>query len=254
MAAEAQRQFDKSSAEDGMTSNVAALEGNVSNYYDWNLEVFKLSKGKNILDLGCGPGMYFENIKKYSPSFYLATDYSDAYVRRMQEKIDLSNAVNCKTMAMDLLSSSEMDKLSGYQFDYTLLFDVLEHIEDHERALKNISSMLKKTGNGQFCIRVPALQAIYGENDAAIGHYRRYSLSGLRTLLQNCGFKIEVIRYQNMPGILPWYIIGKIKKRTLAVSEGESKTFDKVVPIIKAIESVLPVPLGLSVYAKCRAL
>lgn len=236
-------------AEASMTNNARALRGNTDNYVRWNLDVFGIEMGKRILDLGCGPGMYFDAIMEYSPSFYFGTDYSSSFLDEMQKLV--SGRANCALSNLNLLDENAFLVFKGHSFDYVMFFDVLEHIENDAAALSNVAKIVSATGKGRLLVRVPALQAVYGENDRAIGHFRRYSKKGLRDLLKSSGFEVLKIGYQNIAGVLPWFIIGRGMKRDLAVSSGEGKLFDMLVPAFRAVERILPPPIGLSVYAIC---
>lgn len=234
---------------DCMIINANNLQHNISTYLKWNLSVFPIEKNKRILDLGCGPGFYFHEIVKYDPALYCAIDYSDSFLSQIDKLFEYRQ--NCISRKLDLLSPDIADHLNGYKFDYVLCFDVLEHIDDERQFLNNVHSIMDTCESGYLLLRVPAIQAIYGENDKAIGHYRRYSLKSIRKLLCDCSFKIEMIRYQNIIGIVPWYIIGNIMKRSVAASTNEAKIFNYIVPAIKFIESVIPPPVGLSIACVC---
>lgn len=240
--------FDKAQTESVMTQNAVALR-RINNYLKWNLNVFPIEKNKRILDLGCGPGIYFEEIMSYSPVDYVAADYSSSYideVKRMSK-----DRPNCRSFEIDLMDPINYQSFNDKVFDYIFLFDVLEHLENDELILKNIYGLMKNCRAEALFLRVPALQWIYGENDKSIGHYRRYSAKMLKTLLKNCSFQIKLMRYQNCIGIIPWYIIGKILKRSLAVSNIEGSSFNTMVPIVETIERFIRPPLGLSLYCVC---
>ena len=237
--------------EEGMALNSRSLHNVINRYLAWNLAVFGVHlKGKRILDLGCGPGSYYDAIKRHSPERYFATDYSVAFLHDMKAKA--SGDSTCRFAKIDLLDPGSLAQLNGEKFDYIICFDVLEHIEDDRAALVNIADVVRSTGGGSLLLRIPAMQAVYGENDRSIGHYRRYSKKGLGRLLEDCGFEVEVMRYQNILGLLPWWIIGSVLKRGLAVSSSEGKLFDAMVPFFAALEKIIPPPIGLSLYARCR--
>ena len=73
------------------------------------------------------------------------------------------------------------------------LFDVLEHIEDEADALKQIHSILEPTGH--LFLTVPSYQFLFSSEDYAAGHYRRYTISRLRSVLAMSNFRLEFASY-----------------------------------------------------------
>ncbi len=213
-----------------MLHNFEAISGNLRRYYDWSFRTFRPDRRKRILELGCGAGLYYETIMSCDPELYVALDSEKQFLSRMEE-LSLGNEI-CHVIQGNILDEQLPDILEEYRFDYVLLFDVLEHIEDHEAVLRNINLIMRKTGDPCLFIKVPALQSIYGVNDRSIGHYRRYNKRSLVDLLSKCSFRIEEIHYHNLPGIIPWFIVGKMLKRKIAGTQGESKLFDLAVPFI----------------------
>lgn len=241
--------MDSKDFELAMTRNAHSMQGRIGRYFQWNLGVFPIEKRKRILDLGCGPGLYFNEIMEYRPSLYVAVDSSCAYIERI--KMLFGGRHDCKAFRLDLMDPVITRFFEGYNFDYVLLFDVLEHLKDDERVLKNIYITMKSCGAGALFLRVPASQFLYGASDEAIGHCRRYSAKSLKKLLEGCLFKVEVIRYQNFMGMLPWYIIGRVFKRPLAVSSIEGSIFNYMIPAVKFAERIIFPPAGLSLYCIC---
>lgn len=72
-------------------------------------------------------------------------------------------------------------------------FDVLEHIEDDHRFLASISRYLAR--QGRLYLTVPALTALWSQEDEDAGHYRRYAAGGLKRLLAGAGFEVEYLTY-----------------------------------------------------------
>ncbi len=56
---------------------------------------------------------------------------------------------------------------------------------------------------GLLCLTVPAYPFLWGEEDEARGHQRRYTASELRRKLNNCGFEISRVSYLVATGFLP---------------------------------------------------
>jgi SAM-dependent methyltransferase len=236
--------------ENGMLQNASAIGDAVRNYCRWNLSVFPIQNNKRILDIGCGPCLYLDAILTYKPLIYFATDYSPKFLDMARKRV--TGLPKCRVEKLDIMSdtTSMIPVLAGQKFDYVLCFDVMEHLSDDIAALKNIREIMSATSAINLFIRVPALPVIFGKNDEAIGHYRRYTKKSLRSALATAGFEVRRIRYQNIAGIIPWFIIGRIFQRSLAVAPGEGRLFDSMVPMLRWIETIVPPPFGLSVYCE----
>jgi SAM-dependent methyltransferase len=71
-------------------------------------------------------------------------------------------------------------------YDYLMAFEVLEHIQEDERALKQFGSYLRK--NGRIVLSVPAHMSKWGNIDISAGHYRRYEKDELKEKLRAADF------------------------------------------------------------------
>ena len=233
-------------AEDGMKANSRSMMDNFNVYFRWNLSLFPLELRKRILEVGCGPGLYFHEIMQYDPRAYTATDYSPHMVEEVRRL--MAGREGFKAVQLDLTAERPGRDLAGAQFDYCLCFDVLEHIEDDRLALLGLRDLMLACRIPRLFLRVPALEFLFGRNDRAIGHQRRYNASGLRRLLHECGFEVHKLRYQNLPGMIPWFMVGRVLRRNLAISENEADLFSRLVPLVRRAENLLPPPLGLSLY------
>ena len=231
-----------------MALNAEAL-ATATNLWRWNLGVFPLQPGRRILDVGCGPCLYWREIVRLRPALYLAADVSEAFLEEAQRRLE--GQVRVETRRLDLIGW-EPDAWWGEQeLDDAFCFDVLEHIEDDALAARKLARLLRLARVKRLFVRVPALPWIYGRNDAAIGHYRRYSKSGLRTLLEGAGLPPVRIGFHNAAGILPWFVVGRLAGRAQAVSAREGRLFDAMVPALRLAERLVPPPIGLSLYAVC---
>ncbi|WP_347485383.1 class I SAM-dependent methyltransferase [Vandammella animalimorsus] len=82
-------------------------------------------------------------------------------------------------------------------FDMICAFEVLEHIEDHEDALKTWRSWLKP--NGRLLLSVPSHMKAWNYRDVWAGHFRRYEKKDLSELLIQQGFSIEKFESYGYP-------------------------------------------------------
>lgn len=79
------------------------------------------------------------------------------------------------------------------EFDMIGLFDVLEHIEDDERALAEMNRALK--AGGKLILTVPAHKFLWSRHDEASHHKRRYSRMELIAKLECYGFTVNKATY-----------------------------------------------------------
>jgi SAM-dependent methyltransferase len=84
-------------------------------------------------------------------------------------------------------STFEDAELAEQSFAGMGIFDVLEHIEDDSGFLKRITKGLAK--GGYMFVTVPAHQWLWSEDDVHAGHFRRYSRSGLQSVLRAAGLE-----------------------------------------------------------------
>ena len=123
--------------------------------------------------------------------------------------------------------------------DSVICLNVLEHVEDDRLGLLNILSVLKS--GGRAIILVPHDQAIFGTLDVALGHFRRYSHQELGDKMEDAGFLVERILNFNRISRPPWYVSGRIFKRT-TLGTGQMKLFDRFVWLWRRIDGSLPWP------------
>lgn len=71
-----------------------------------------------------------------------------------------------------------------------LMMDVLEHIEKPDTLLKPVMNMPSVSSNTVFIITVPAYQKLFSAHDISLGHFKRYNLKELKSLLVSSKLKI----------------------------------------------------------------
>lgn len=126
--------------------------------------------GKHVkgvtLDIGCGDMPFKKNI----------LDKTDSY-----EGLDIKKRNPDTKYIGDV---QDMNMIKNDSMDTVLLFQVLEHVKNPEKALKEIYRILKT--DGKLIISVPHLSRLH-----EIPHdYFRYTKYGLRHRLEKSGFEI----------------------------------------------------------------
>ncbi|MEM7466937.1 MAG: class I SAM-dependent methyltransferase [Pseudomonadota bacterium] len=127
---------------------------------------------RQILDVGCADGVYFEEFGHYGD------------VKGLEPDPLLFSASNAKVINASLMEFDGDD-----QFDIILMLDVLEHIEQDEQALARIHALLKK--DGHLILTVPAFNLLYTRHDEINRHYRRYSRASLKALFSDNNWSVE---------------------------------------------------------------
>jgi SAM-dependent methyltransferase len=165
-----------------------------------------------ILDFGCTAQLEFSD----SPYLRVLNAHSSLPVLAFQQIEGWKNLV---------CTSPEELALASNSFDAVVAGDILQSLPDDLIALRELRRVLKD--GGSLCLTVPAYPFLWGEDDEARGHQRRYTASELRRKLNNCGFEISRVSYLVAVGFLPSILerMGKnIFKKSIALRRTSAET------------------------------
>ena len=224
------------------TSTLEVLEG-ADNYNNWIADSLKKYINSPVIELGAGTGNisdYFLRSKKFT-----ITEIDDQLLKILKNKYR-SKSVTIKKL--DLSRSSPSVFRSS--FKSAIAVNVFEHIKNDTGAMRNASELLGK--NGRLVILVPAKRFAYTRLDKNLGHFRRYEPDELREKLVKAGYRVEKLYYFNFVGLFSWMIRDKIEKQHLKLDKSQIALFDRVVPVLRKIEEIVPVPTGISIIAVAR--
>ena len=141
-------------------------------------------------------------------------------------------------------------RLPSHHYRSAVLVNVLEHIEDDVSALHELYRILEP--GGALSIFVPALPALYSELDRIFGHFRRYTGRELREKVKNVGFEAIDLRYFDLLGVLPWWLINRVMGTT-EFHDGLARTYDRFfVPLGRGLESLARPPIGKNLLCIAR--
>ena len=133
---------------------------------------------------------------------------------------------------------------AGELFDSILYMDVLEHIEADAAELARAALHLKP--NGILAILSPALPWLFTPFDAAIGHYRRYTKTSLRSIAPP-GLREAKCIYLDSVGLLA-SLGNKLLLRSPAPSKAQIQFWDRaMVPISRYTDRALNYMIGKSI-------
>lgn len=108
-------------------------------YWKEQLEFLNFKKGKKLLEVGCGRGIFTERIVKHFKVKAIGVDIS-------KNSIDYANKFKTGNDLKFIRASACTLPFKDNTFDYVVSFDVLEHIKDQNKAVSEIIRVLKPGG------------------------------------------------------------------------------------------------------------
>ncbi|MBK7965268.1 MAG: class I SAM-dependent methyltransferase [Bacteroidetes bacterium] len=141
-----------------------------------------------ILNIGVATGSTSEMLSKYGEVTSVEFDHECCEFLRSELKMEVIEG-----------SITELP-FQSHTFDLICAFDVVEHVEDHEKAVLEMKRVCKSQGT-VFCT-VPAFSFLWSQHDDVNHHIRRYTGREFSTLFSNSG-KITYSTYFNFFLFLP---------------------------------------------------
>lgn len=207
-------------------------------YNNWLFShVSPFLKGK-IFEVGAGIGNFTELLAEKGEVW--AIDVEKDYINSLEARYGKRIRVGYG----DIEKGNYFFKRQN--FDTVVCMNVLEHIEDDDRAVKNIYNLL--TEGGKLLLLVPAHWFALGTLDKNLGHFRRYSKNELAEKLDKAGFEIKNMRFLNFIGIWGWFLNSRILKKP-TLTKNQLKIFNSFSRPFLFIEKYIEAPLGLSILA-----
>lgn len=217
-----------------------ALAG-AGRYKEWLVSRVLPHIGGSVLEIGCGTGTFTRHFAAAAKRV-LAIDIDAGFVASARRATGNLPGV---TVERADATTRQWDGA----FDTVVMLDVLEHIADDAALLRSLHAALKP--GGRLVLKVPAHRALFGPMDSAVGHRRRYSRAGLEAVLTEAGFDAPETRYFNAASVFGWWLNGKVLRRTIP-GRSQIRLFDRLVPVLRAVEEVVSPPFGLSLIAAAR--
>ena len=135
------------------------------------------------LDVGCGHGAVQRQLAAYS---FWSCDGCDLSIAGLTRNA----AHDGRVFYYDI---NDRRPEFREQYDFIVIFDVLEHIDDTRSFLNSAVFHLKPRGHP--FVNVPAMQSLYSKFDMVLGHVRRYHRRLLAQHIVDAGLDILSLRY-----------------------------------------------------------
>lgn len=150
--------------------------------------LFFLKQSRNshsIVDIGSGDAFIASAVGQQLPHSKI-TAFDINYTEEVLKGLSVDVPAN-----VSLINNFDSLK-SKKTIDIVILMDVLEHIEQPEELLDKILNLPGFTEKTMTIITVPAYQKLFSQHDKELGHFRRYSIKTLESLLHP--HKLKLIR------------------------------------------------------------
>lgn len=213
-------------------------------YNRWILDQVREFLGQRVFEAGSGIGN-LSSLLADRQRLVLA-DYDPLYVRLLKDRF--GRRTNVRIAHTDLTSPADFERFEGERLDTVFCSNVLEHLEPDEQVLKCFSRVL--VPGGHCIIVVPAGRWLYTGMDAELGHFRRYREEELAAKMRAAGFEVVATRQFSRLGALSWAVSGHVLRRR-HLSPRQMVWFDRLLPLAKLLDRVLPVP-GMSLIVVGR--
>lgn len=141
--------------------------------------------GKEVLDIGCGEGYGSDFLAGFAKSV-LGIDYDAAVIDYAKDKYRQAG------LSFSVLDIKNLASL-GRKFDVICSFQNIEHIQDTEKLLKDVSSLLNESGVF-ICSTCNIKDASPGSNTPFNKfHVKEYSAGEFKRLLERHFKKVEIV-------------------------------------------------------------
>lgn len=148
------------------------------------LLTLQLPARSDILEVGCGTGGNIAFLQEFGKVSCVESDESAATLAKQRDQ----------TLVMPGKLPNEMPTFD-HPFDLIVLFDVIEHVEEHVESLQALSCLLKP--GGRIVLTVPAFSFLWSQHDEENHHKRRYSRRSLNKLVTDSRLSLDYISYFN---------------------------------------------------------
>jgi SAM-dependent methyltransferase len=223
----------------GQYSGVDILEAleSAHNYNDYLTCLIREStESKDLIDFGAGIGTFSKRLR--TAGYHVRCIEPDPVERQRLEKQGFDTLENITSVPDDSVS-----------FIFSL--NVFEHIEHDSVAIRGIRQKLKP--GGTLLIYVPAFECLWTSFDEKLCHYRRYTKTSLRRLVEQEGFAIENVRYADCLGFIS-ALVFRLFNRSASVLTATSISFYDhwLFPPSRVLDRLFDRWFGKNVYVLCR--
>ena len=216
---------------------------------DWISQRYPGRHDLEMLDAGCGTGLMLQELAPLGSAE--GVDISEEALQFCRKR-GLENVRNADVLHLPFESD---------HFDFVTALDVLEHLDEDARALREFRRVLKP--GGRVFIFAPAHYWLWSLQDDVSRHKRRYVARTLRAAVESAGLEVERLTYVST-FLLPVIYVGrqwlKVRRKFREVDNTENNLhpewsngmlrsiFQSEIPILRRTD----MPFGASLLCVAR--
>ena len=218
-----------------------------NHFFGWIADELMPHLGHRILEVGAGIGTIATKMAERKPASTITAIEPAA---NLFDELE-SNTSRLPNVTALQMTSQELAAGGRHQFDSIVYVNVLEHILDDAAEMRTAFELVAP--GGTLGVFVPAMSRLYGSLDFKSGHHRRYDKARLRGVIADAGFEIVELRYIEVAGVVPYWLMYRVLNRQ-SLSSMSSGVFDRaVVPVSKMAQRLVPnPPFGKNLLAIAR--
>src|SRR4051794_2694356 len=163
---------------------------------DWMFEETAAGARGRVAEVGAGIGTFSERLAARGVDDLVLIEPDPACVAVLERRFGARP--NVTVSGDEVPGSSTLAEIAGTR-DFLLCQNVLEHIDDHQGAMREMADALAP--GGRLALLVPAHPALYGSLDRQYGHFRRYSKEVVSDVVRGAGLELDDLYSFNLLGV-----------------------------------------------------
>lgn len=168
-------------------------------------------KNCQVLEIGCSGGVLLKQLQ------------ADGYVHLTGIDISADAVGLCQQrgLADTHLMDAQEPSFGNASYDAIIASDVLEHLANAPKALREWSRLLRP--GGVLIVFVPAFMLLWSQHDEENRHFRRFNRAELVRLLSENGFSVRRTSYWNFCLFFPVALIRLLRRGFKFLSPPEGR-------------------------------
>jgi SAM-dependent methyltransferase len=154
------------------------------------LDASPFPRGGDVLDIGCGDGLFFDRLARYG---------------RVQGVESDATLVSAGGPHRSVIHVGPFDARYAptERFSLIVALDVLEHLDEPEQALRHALSLLRP--DGALVLTLPAFDLLWSHHDELNQHRMRYTRARFARLAEQAGMRVDRLQY-----VFHWLFLAKL--------------------------------------------